>query len=72
MDELELRREIIATALEMNAARLNRGKSGNVRTQTLRAFSSSEMGTILDKVVGLDSSKGGGELSRMSSAAHRE
>ena len=30
MDELALRKSIIATALEMNALRLNRGKSGNV------------------------------------------
>jgi len=30
MDELALRKQIIATALEMNARGLNRGKSGNV------------------------------------------
>ena len=30
MDELALREQIIATALEMNARGLNRGKSGNV------------------------------------------
>jgi L-fuculose-phosphate aldolase len=30
MDELALREQIIATALDMNALRLNRGKSGNV------------------------------------------
>src|SRR5438046_10735147 len=30
MDELALRKKIIATALEMNARGLNRGKSGNV------------------------------------------
>ena len=30
MDELALRKEIIATAMEMNACGLNRGKSGNV------------------------------------------
>jgi len=38
MDELELRREIIATALEMNAARLNRGKSGNVSARIENGF----------------------------------
>jgi L-fuculose-phosphate aldolase len=30
MNELVLRKQVIATALEMNALRLNRGKSGNV------------------------------------------
>ena len=30
---------------------LTLGKSGNVRTQTLRAFSQADMGTILNKVV---------------------
>jgi L-fuculose-phosphate aldolase len=38
MDELALRREIIATALEMNAVRLNRGKSGNVSARIESGF----------------------------------
>ena len=35
----------------MTALGLALGKSGNVRTQTLRAFSQSDMNTILSKVV---------------------
>ena len=38
MDEFALREQIIATALEMNALRLNRGKSGNVSARTDDGF----------------------------------
>src|SRR4030095_1499886 len=38
MDELALREQIIATALEMNALRLNRGKSGNVSARIENGF----------------------------------
>lgn len=38
MDELALRKSIIATALEMNAQGLNRGKSGNVSARTDDGF----------------------------------
>ena len=38
MDELALREQIIATALEMNARGLNRGKSGNVSARTDDGF----------------------------------
>jgi L-fuculose-phosphate aldolase len=38
MDELALRKSIIATALEMNAQGLNRGKSGNVSARTNDGF----------------------------------
>lgn len=38
MDELALRREIIATALAMNARGLNRGKSGNVSARIESGF----------------------------------
>jgi L-fuculose-phosphate aldolase len=38
MSEIELRREIIATALAMNAGGLNRGKSGNVSARVEGAF----------------------------------
>jgi uncharacterized protein with GYD domain len=34
----------------VTALGLSLGKSGNVRTQTLRAFSAADMGTILDKI----------------------
>jgi len=38
MDELALREQIIATALEMNARGLNRGKSGNVSARIDNGF----------------------------------
>jgi L-fuculose-phosphate aldolase len=38
MDEFALRELIIATALEMNALRLNRGKSGNISARTDNGF----------------------------------
>jgi L-fuculose-phosphate aldolase len=38
VDELALREEIIATALEMDARRLNRGKSGNVSARINDGF----------------------------------
>jgi L-fuculose-phosphate aldolase len=38
MTDLELRREIIATALAMNERRINRGKSGNVSARTTDGF----------------------------------
>jgi L-fuculose-phosphate aldolase len=38
VDELALRKEIIATALEMDARRLNRGKSGNVSARINDGF----------------------------------
>src|SRR5215471_891323 len=38
MSEIELRREIIATALAMNARGVNRGKSGNVSTRIEGGF----------------------------------
>jgi L-fuculose-phosphate aldolase len=38
MHEPELRKQIIATALEMNALRLNRGKSGNVSARIEDGF----------------------------------
>jgi uncharacterized protein with GYD domain len=42
---IEAPNEIAATALGLSI-----GKAGNVRTQTLRAFSQAEMGPILSKV----------------------
>lgn len=47
--------DIVATAeakdeMAMTALGLTLGKSGNVRTQTLRAFGSSEMSDILSKL----------------------
>ena len=42
---IEAPNEIAATALGLSL-----GKAGNVRTQTLRAFSQAEMGPILGKV----------------------
>lgn len=50
------RHDIIATIeapddVVITALGLALGKSGNVRTQTLRAFSEADMTTILDKVV---------------------
>ncbi len=38
MNELVLRKQVIATALEMNALRLNRGKSGNVSARFADGF----------------------------------
>ena len=38
MNELVLRKQVIATALEMNALRLNRGKSGNVSARIADGF----------------------------------
>jgi L-fuculose-phosphate aldolase len=38
MNELVLRKQVIATALEMNALRLNRGKSGNVSARIAVGF----------------------------------
>ena len=38
MTDLELRREIIATALAMNEIRINRGKSGNVSARVAAGF----------------------------------
>jgi L-fuculose-phosphate aldolase len=38
MTDLELRREIIATALAMNELRINRGKSGNVSARSSDGF----------------------------------
>ena len=38
MTELELRRQIIATALRMNELRVNRGRSGNVSARTRAGF----------------------------------
>ncbi len=38
MTELELRRQIIATALRMNELRVNRGRSGNVSARTRDGF----------------------------------
>ena len=35
----------------VTALGLSLGKSGNIRTETLRAFSQAEMGAILDKVM---------------------
>ena len=35
----------------MTALALSVGKAGNVRTQTLRAFSQADMGAVLSKVV---------------------
>ncbi len=48
MDELALREEIIATALEMNALRLNRGKSGNVSARTDDGFLVTPTGLAYD------------------------
>jgi L-fuculose-phosphate aldolase len=56
MDELVLRKQVIATALEMNALRLNRGKSGNVSariddgfliTPTGLAYESTQPGDVV-------------------------
>jgi uncharacterized protein with GYD domain len=35
----------------VTALGLSLGKSGNIRTETLRAFSQADMGAVLDKVV---------------------
>ena len=43
---IEAPNEIAATSLGLSL-----GKAGNVRTQTLRAFSQAEMGPILSKVM---------------------
>lgn len=37
--------------VSVTALGLSLGKSGNIRTETLRAFSQADMGAVLDKVV---------------------
>ena len=37
--------------MAVTALGLSLGKSGNIRTETLRAFSQADMGAILDKVM---------------------
>jgi L-fuculose-phosphate aldolase len=48
MTDLELRREIIATALAMNERRINRGKSGNVSARTAGGFLVTPTGLAYD------------------------
>jgi L-fuculose-phosphate aldolase len=51
MDELALRREIIATARAMNAHGLNRGKSGNVSARFQSGFLVTPTGLAYDSIV---------------------
>jgi L-fuculose-phosphate aldolase len=51
MSDIELRSEIIATALAMNACGINRGKSGNVSARTDRGFLVTPSGLAYESMV---------------------
>ncbi|HVY07352.1 MAG TPA: class II aldolase/adducin family protein [Burkholderiales bacterium] len=54
MTELQLRKQIIATALKMNALGINRGKSGNVSARWKNGFLVTPSGLAYDKTKPLD------------------
>jgi L-fuculose-phosphate aldolase len=79
MDELVLRKQVIATALEMNALRLNRGKSGNVSariddgflvTPTGLAYESTQPGDVV--AMTLDGKARGSRLPSSEWRFHRD
>ncbi|HEX5865529.1 MAG TPA: class II aldolase/adducin family protein, partial [Casimicrobiaceae bacterium] len=54
MDEFAVREQIIATAREMNALRLNRGKSGNVSARIDDGFLVTPTGLAYDAMLPVD------------------